>query len=54
MGDGHDHVDVAGLRDRQRRVLWWVLVANGGCPVVGVSNPRAGMVCVGRDPVRQS
>jgi len=30
MGEGHDHgVDVSGLRDRQRRVLWWVLGANG-------------------------
>jgi len=37
MGDGHDHsVDVSGLRDRQRRVLWWVLAANGGFLVAEV------------------
>ncbi len=37
MGEGHDHdLDVAGLRDRQRRVLWWVLAANGAFLVVEV------------------
>ena len=37
MGDGHDHGgDVSGLRDRQRRVLWWVLAANGTFLVVEV------------------
>ena len=37
MGDGHDHhVDVSELRDRQRRVLWWVLAANGGFLVVEI------------------
>ncbi len=37
MGDGHDHgVDVSVLRDRQRRVLWWVLAANGSFLVVEV------------------
>ncbi len=36
MGTGHDHSTVAELRDRQRRVLWWVLVANGGFLVAEV------------------
>ena len=34
MGAGHDHGDLSDLRERQRRVLWWVLVANGGFLVV--------------------
>jgi cobalt-zinc-cadmium efflux system protein len=37
MGEGHEHhVGVSGLRDRQRRVLWWVLAANGGFLVVEI------------------